>query len=426
MSVDLSRKKLALLLGGGGARGAYEAGVIHYIRTQLPRSIGMKRAFDIISGSSVGAVNACFIAATNHNLEYQGKKMYELWRGINQSEVYRRKAGGLARFLFRTSAGILGNMFGLNKPRGETKQIDRPVHFTGLFDTNPLPAYLKNTIPWKQIPINVQNGSPMAVCLPTTNVHTGKLELFIEKHPSISYTGWQKAHFVNLEVRHAMASSAIPILFPAIRIDKHFYCDGSLRLNAPLSPPVHLGADKILVIGLHHSTERADQRVSKKEEETFSISPTMGEVIGKVFNSIFLDRIQYDMEQMRRINDIIQEATEVYGSDFIDRVNQKVVEKYQTENRVVHQFKPLDVLSIFPSVDIRTIFAECLTDPKTVRRNLSAFEKFIFKLLDVDIDRGHEFLSFILFIPKYLERLLELGFEDARKQHDKLIGFFEA
>ncbi|MBI2340244.1 MAG: patatin-like phospholipase family protein [Deltaproteobacteria bacterium] len=424
MPDNASKKKLALVLSGGGARGAFEAGIIHYIRTKLPPQIAHKRPFDIYCGSSVGAINTCFMAASNHNLEYQGRRIFAIWNELEQAKIYRRGVGMLTRFVSRTIAGTMRHFFGL-QPKAETIQKFKQYHFVGLLDTSPLPFFLKEIIAWKQISLNVQRGSPLAVSVTATNVHSGKMELFVEKHPSVNYTGRHRAHFVTVEARHAMASAALPLLFPTVRVGSNFYCDGGLRLNTPLSPAVQLGADKILVVGLHHKTERAEQAVDEPFLE-HPLPPTMGEILGKVLNSIFLDKLDYDIEQMDRINRVIQWGSEVYGADFLERVNGYLKEKGLKGDIAARGLKRLQVMTIFPSSDIRTIFRECVDDPKFLKKNLTTFERTLMKVLDVDIRHGEDFLSFILFIPFYMKRLLELGFEDARKNHDRLVEFFES
>ncbi len=416
------RKKLALVLSGGGARGAYEAGIIHYIRTRLPPEISRHRPFDIFCGSSVGAINTCFMASSNHNLEYQGRRLFEIWKNLNQAQVYRRGLVHLTRLVGRSFAGIMGNFF--RKKSRESLQSQKRIHFTGFLDTSPLPYLLKEIISWKQVSLNIQNGSPLAVSVTATNVHTGKMELFIDKHPSASYTGRHRAHFVNLEADHAMASAAIPILFPTVRVGSHHYCDGGLRLNTPLSPAIQLGADKVLVIGLHHITERAEQKDDQILEE-LPIPPTMGEVMGKVLNSIFLDRLEYDLEQMKRINRILEAGEVLCGGDFLGRFNEYMSEKDRRRDVWGHQFKKLEVFKIFPSQDIRKIFTSCLANPDSFGKHLTSFEKFVFRILDVDLRRGQEFLSFVLFVPEYLQKLLELGFEDAKAHHEELVRFFQ-
>src|SRR3990167_5295478 len=234
---DAPKKKLALVLSGGGARGAYEAGIIHYIRTKLPPAISRRINFDILCGSSVGAINVCFLGANAHNLEYQGKKAFDLWNDLTQENIYKRGVGPLTKFVSRTMTGVMRNFLSIRANDGSTDGVKK-VFFRGLLDTSPLPYFLRKTIPWKQIALNIQNGSMKAMSITTTNVHTGKMELFIDKRPEIHYSGRHPAHFETLDVMHAMASAAIPIFFPAIRIRGNYYCDGGLRLNTPLSPAI--------------------------------------------------------------------------------------------------------------------------------------------------------------------------------------------
>lgn len=418
-----SQKKLALVLSGGGARGAYEAGIIHYIRTQLPKHISQKRPFDIVCGSSVGAINTCFMAATSHNLEYQGKMAHEFWSKLEQERIYKRGVGSLTRFTWRTLSSIFSQIFGSKTIDDNSKKLKK-YHFKGLLDTSPFPFFLKDIIPWKQITLNIQRGLTSAISVTGTNAHTGKMELFIEKHPSVSYTGRHRAHFVTIEARHAMASAAIPILFPTVRVGRNYYCDGGLRLNTPLSPAIQLGADKMLVIGLHHVTERAEQGVDEPFTESI-LPPTLGEVIGKVLNSIFLDKLDYDLEQMERINKIIEWGEHAYGSEFLGKINEYLSQRSKENNQPIRKFRRLEVMTIFPSVDIRKIFAECVVEPRFLKKSLTAFERTMMKLLDLDIRHANDFLSFILFVPQYLNKMLDLGFEDAKLHHDELVGFFE-
>lgn len=411
--------KLALVLSGGGARGAYEAGIIHYIRTQLPKSKAI-RPFDILCGSSVGAINASFLAATSHNLEYQGKNVYHLWTQLNQDDIYKRGMGTLTRLAGLTLSGVFSNIFSRDVDDLKKKRL----YFRGFLDTSPFPVFLKKVIPWKQISLNIQNGITKALTVTGTNTSTGKMELFIEKHPSLDYSGRHLAHFTTIDARHAMASAAIPVLFPTVRVGRNYYCDGGLRLNTPLSPAVQLGADKVLVIGLHHISERAEQGAKEAFLDN-DLPPTMGEVIGQVLKTIFVDRLDYDLEQLKRINNIIDWSEAIYGADYLSRVNQHLKDNNIREDIAKRGLKRLNVMSIFPSVDIRKIFSECVEGLAPMKKMMTSFEKALLKVLDVDLSHGQDFLSFILFAPTYMKKLVELGFEDAKSRHDDLISFFE-
>ncbi|MBX7149938.1 patatin-like phospholipase family protein [bacterium] len=417
------QKKLAIVLSGGGARGAYEAGVIHYIRTMLPPHIAKKRHVDILAGSSIGAINTCFMAATAHNLEFQGQQAYTIWNNLNQNNVYRRGVGSLTAFLMRSFFGIMRNIFSRGNKNLNQVQLNR-IHFSGFLDTTPLPRLLHSIIPWRQIPVNIQNGHIKAVSLTTTNIHSGVIEHFIQKDNSIVYTGRHKAHYVNLDVRHTLASSAIPVLFPPVRIGNDYYCDGGLRLNTPMSPAIHMGAEKVLVIGLHHKSESAEAP-QLPVVDLNPLYPSLGELMGNILKTVLVDRLEYDLAQLARINQIINACKEAFGSDFLEKLNGYMAEHGKGNEFGIRGLTQIEALGIFPSRDIRKVFFECVEQKNFLRQNTSYFERFLLKALDVDLMSGLDFLTFILFIPAYLKKLLELGFEDARANHNKLVSFFE-
>src|SRR5215471_9924868 len=165
--VKTSRKKLALVLSGGGARGAYEAGILHYIRTMLPEKMRF-RQFDIHCGASVGAINTCFMVATAHDPLYQGKALRELWENVREENIYRRNLKALIQFLRKTSSGMVLKYFkgpGKNSP-----------HFPGFLDTTPFFPFIEKVIPWKMISKNIQAGLVQALSVVATNVFTGRME----------------------------------------------------------------------------------------------------------------------------------------------------------------------------------------------------------------------------------------------------------
>lgn len=418
-------KKLALVLSGGGARGAYEAGIIHYIRTQIPKNQGGTRPFDILCGSSVGAINTCFLAATSHNLKYQGQKALELWHGLDQRHIYNRGMGSMTRFMSRSVMGVMRNLFG-KQPKTMEDTINKKHPFRGVLDTSPFPKFLDDVIPWKQVSLNVRNGVTKAVIVTATNVRSGKVEFFIDKHPSIEYSGRHTAHFVSIEKEHAMASAAIPLMFPTVKIGTDHYCDGGLRLNTPLSPAIHMGAEKVMVIGLHHASERADEDYNLAHLDQLKSSPSMGEVLGQVLKSVFLDRLDSDLTQVNRINRIITAGEAAFGPDFVQRMKDPLRNAGQANDIGVRGLNKIEIMSIFPSVDVRSIFAETLEETQFLKNSLSTFEKMLLRVMDVDLQSGLDFLTFILFIPSYVRKLIDLGYEDARARHDDFVKFFSS
>lgn len=406
----------ALILSGGGARGAYEAGVMHYIHSVLAKDRDIAHHFDIYCGSSVGSINTCYLAGASHlDPITRGNTLYQTWKELKQEQIYLRDVRSLTSFIFRTMSGVTLNF--LRSPQKD--RSNAKTHFQGFFDTRPLPFFLKHHINFRDLNKNVDDGLVTAVALTATNLRTDQMELFLKKKEGHPYNGPYTIHETKLGFKHAMASAAIPIFFPAIRINGLYYVDGGMRLNTPLSPAIQLGAQKILIIGLHNVEERR----SAKEIENADMPPTLGELIGKMLNSIFLDRADYDLEQLDRINAILQWGKARYGEGFLDEIN-KVASKVKNRRNIEKRsLKEIKALCISPSRDVRKLFFECINEPHSYKQNFGAFERLFLKILDVDLIQGQDFLSYLMFLPNYLSRLLDLGFEDAKARADEIAEF---
>jgi len=406
-----SRPRLALVLSGGGARGAYEAGVLHYIRTMLPSRPRM-RQFDIHCGASVGALNTCFMAATAHDHEFQAKQVREIWEQVREENIYRRNLRALLGFITKSSKGVFMKFL-----RGS---VQGAPHFPGFLDTEPFLPFIRGVIPWKMITKNINAGLTQALSIVATNVFTGRMEFFIQKNKDTVYTGDHVVHFTKILPEHARASAAIPVIFPTVLVDGIAYTDGGLRLNTPLSPAIHLGADAILVVGLNH---RAGPGEKIPLSGVRGQEAALGAVLGRVMNSVFLDKIQYDIEQLERINRMIEWSEAIYGKNYLGRVNEHIRKNEIRGDVAERGLKKLDALRIRPSQDIGEIFRRAFQ--RQSRKHLTTFEKFLIRFLDVDPNNGVDFLSYITFMPEYLKNLLDLGFEDAKKQHEALKDFLD-
>ena len=406
----MSQKRLAIVLSGGGARGAYEAGVIHYIRTMLPAHV-RERHFDIQCGSSIGAINSCFMTAMAHDPEAQGKEIRHLWERVREEDVYRRDPQALLGFLSKTGRGVVTNLF---------MGARRSNHFHGFLDTSPLLPFLERIIPWQMISKNIANGLVKALSIVATNVFTGKMELFIEKQPQIEYTGEYLTHMTQVTALHVMASCAIPVVFPSVLVDCVAYIDGGLRLNTPMSPAIQLGADSILIIGLHHKLARGEHLPEHGEK---GVQPPLGQIVGRVMNSIFLDRTQYDIEQLERINRIVDWSIKLYGDRYLEDLNHMLQRENIRGDIADRGLKRITALRMLPSEDIAELFNRYYQMRRRTR--LTTFERVMMRILDIDPAGSTDFLSYISFRPDYLKALLDLGFEDARTHHDKLVSFLE-
>lgn len=387
---------------------------MHFIRNMIPEQEGGRRPFDIHCGSSVGAINTCVMAATAEDLVHQGKEIWRLWEEVKADSIYRRDQTALLQFLMKSGGGILHNIVRRNPfAKGLT-------HFPGFLDTSPFLPFLEKTIPWDNITKNVKLGNVHAVSITATNVFTGRLELFVHKQPQVEYTGDYITHFGPIKAIHAKASAAIPIIFPTVPIEGIAYTDGGLRLNTPMSPAIQLGADALFVVSLHH---RAGPEEKIPSHGIRGEAPSMGQVLGRVMNSVFLDRTQYDIEQLERINRVIDWGEALYGKDYLKDLNEMILKKNLKGDIASRGLKRLEILRIRPSEDIGELFSYYFQ--RYNQKELSSFERFLVKFLDVDPTAGVDLLSYIAFLPEYIKGLLELGFEDARRVKDEIKNFLQ-
>ncbi|HCU24994.1 MAG TPA: hypothetical protein DF383_08255, partial [Deltaproteobacteria bacterium] len=379
--------KLALVLAAGGARGAYEAGVLYYLRSSLPAPYARK-AFQIYTGTSVGALNTLAMASMAEDPLQQAEKLKEFWFSIRQQDVYERNFSATTHFLGSTLGGMMRNLLTFN-PFHLARR--KGPHFNSFLDTSPLKKYLEKNILWKNLHKNIGEGTVDAVAISATNLRNGQHELFLQRKPNFPYEGHYRCHDVVLEVEHALASSAIPIIFPAIKIDGVYYADGGLRSFTPMSPAIQLGADSLIVIGLRHRSPVLEKiRVKKEMKE-----PTIALQLGRLLNGLFLDRIEFDMEQLDRINLIVNTSEKIYGPDYIEKLNKKMARDRHEIDIANRGLRKIQAVEIKPSQSISGLFMQWTSKTKRKDFEFSTFEKLLIRLLDIDPGTGSDLLSYL-------------------------------
>jgi NTE family protein len=404
--------KNAVVLSGGGARGAYEAGVLYYLMEKLPAHLGKPVRFQIISGTSVGAIHACFLASRAGEpgaLE----TLLGIWRSFEIGKAFRVSG----RDLLAVPAKLLGS-----KARSAPVEADdprAPIRIPGLFDVSEIERLILERIPWNRIPKNIEAGTVESVAIAATQIKTGHTIIFVENR-SGRIDLWAHDPFViavsaRLRAEHALASAAIPFFFPVIRVDGAFYCDGSLRLNTPLSPALRLGAERVLVIGVRH--RRAEGETPPVIPESSVGNPAF--LAGKILNSLLIDRIDYDTARLRLLNDILEDGRRAYGEDFLRKINEPIIRWRGSPYRVVRDFY------IRPSEDLGVLAARCLAHLEPSRRPQSWLSRVFLRLVSRNTGGEADLLSYLLFDGCYASHLIELGIADAERQRDELAAFFD-
>jgi len=399
--------RTALVLAGGGARGAYEAGVIRYLREGLPEPARTRAHFDVLCGTSVGAINACFLAATADRPRAQGRLLVRYWKTLRAPEVYQFGLGDI----FHLRRWLVGAE--LAPGGGATRRA-------GLLNTEPIERLVRGRIPWQRIDANLASGALDAIAVSATDIGSGRTFVFVQTRdgtvPDWGRDPRRMAVGAHLRAEHALASAAIPLVFPPVEIDGRFLCDGGLRQNTPVSPALRLGAERLLVVSLRH--EPRPRELSDLQRNRLRAYPGVLFLLGKVFNALLLDHLDYDLESMNLINKIVESGELAYGEEFLDHLNAVVTPLRGVGYRKVH------TLVIRPSRDIGAIAARYIGSFNLGgpwRRIL----KYGMQLAARTDDRDEsDLLSYLLFDGSYVGELAQLGFNDAAARRDELVAFF--
>lgn len=368
--------RLALVLSGGGARGAYQVGLLAGLAERLP---GLE--FPILSGMSVGAINTFYLAAHPGPLAAAVAGLRAQWDRLVTEAVYDVRPGRLVRSALRWAW------------QGATGRRRGPVAIHGIADTQPLRRFLEACVDERGIDTNIAAGRLRSVALSAMSYTTGRSVTFVQGTPDTPT--WERAHGKGvraaLTIDHVMASAALPILFPAVRLGDEFYGDGSVRQTAPLSPAVHLGARAILAIGL--TTPRITPTAARGRDY-----PSAAEVVGLLFDAVFLDALDADAEQVDRINALLAALP--------------------AQTPAPRGLRSVELLLLHPTRDLSALAAggERLLPPR-VRRMVGG--------IGGQRESASEFLGFLLFHPQHTARLAEAGYDDVRVQWPVIERFFE-
>jgi NTE family protein len=402
----MAKPRIGLVCSGGGARGAYEAGVIRYLREELPPEVRKHVRFDVLCGTSVGAMTACFLASSMHRPDEQGRALAALWTNLSLEKVYKVEGESL----WSVSRKIWKATRASERPEG--------WRLYDLFHPEPLERMVHAAIDWPRIAANLAKGHLQAIAVTATRIRDGKTVIFVQRRepglPTWTRDPYQQPVEVVLGPEHALASGAIPLLFRSARIGDEYYCDGFVRQNTPLSPALRLGADRVLILSLRHKPHSAVDPPPLKS------MPTTPQVIGKVLNALMIDRTDHDLDRLRRINQLLVTGRQTFGDEFAARMDQTVRHMRGQPYRIVRD------LVVRPSRDLAEVarpFLEARAKAEDPKDSLPTriLQRFVSSNLFTQAELG----SYLLFDGPYARALVELGMEDAHARRDQLVDFFD-
>lgn len=371
--------RTGLLLTGGGARAAYQVGVLKAIAELLPDK--KRNPFPIICGTSAGAINAVALACYSRDFGQAVQYLRHIWEGFHAHHVYRADPFGIAK----TGAHWLGALIAGWLVRTAPKS---------LLDNAPLAQLLRRTLKLEDIDAAVAAGALRAICITASGYNSGQSVNFYDGVETIK--PWTRHARVScrckLSIEHLLASSAIPFIFPAVRLNREYFGDGSMRQLAPISPAIHLGASKILVVGAGRIAEPAD----RIRGESY---PSLAQIAGHALSSIFLDSLNVDIERVQRINHTLG--------------------LLPPEARTEASLRPVEVLVIAPSERLDTLAAKHVKSlPWPVRallRGIGAMNR-----------KGSALASYLLFEQDYTRALIDLGYADTMGRGAEVVRFLDA
>jgi len=286
----------------------------------------------------------------------------------------------------------------------------------GIVKTSQLERVVRRLIPWGQIGANNRRGLFESLAITATDIGSGKSVVFVQRSdgrlPEWSKDPFVRAQLVTIGAEHALASAAIPILFPAVSVGDRFFCDGGLRQNTPLSPALRLGADKVLVIGLRHKPPVDDG----SDEETAPY-PGAAFLVGKVLDAFLLDHIDYDLDRLRRFNALIGAVRAAAHPEDVGRFDDVVAKMRGAPYRVVEE------LMIRPSIDLGELAGDIGRAGRFKGTGGGPGIQLLRRLATARGADEADLLSYILFDGLYAAEVTRLGYEDARAQHDALAKF---
>jgi len=385
-------------------------GVARYVLEELPKVFGRDLPIDVICGTSAGAINGCHLAAFADVPRRRATLLADRWRALSVEHILRPDPVELVA-LIRELAGARPKPLWGRKPRG------------GLVDPSGLIQVLTDAIPFERIDDHVGAGLLFAASVSTTHIGTGRTVVFSHQDERLDRWGahpTMERRPARLRLKHALASAAIPFVFPAVPIDGQVYCDGGLRQNVPLSPARRLGADHLIVVTPHHLASSDSYPEAPVSTSGHPVFPGPAFLMGKMLNAVLLDRLDGDVDRLRRINQILDAGEREFGPGFVAALNRQLVAVGDGPLR------RLSTVVVRASADLGALCAKYVRSEAFAQNVKGLTGRAVRRMAGTDSDEETDLLSYLLFDGTFAGQLIALGEEDARAQHDELCELFES
>lgn len=370
-------------MSGGGARAAYQVGVLKALAEILPADV--ENPFPIICGTSAGAINALALACHKGNFKSGVDSLCSMWQNLDIGQVYLHGWSDIFKGLAYLGFSLMNEGIGRRRP-------------LSLLDNGPLWNLLGSKIKFENLTDAISTGKLLAVSVSAMGYTSGHSVSFFQGHPDLQ--GWNRYRRIGvptqLRLEHLLASSAIPTIFPAVRINREYFCDGALRQLAPMSPALHLGAEQLFVIGVsgNRTAVKANKRVPHRH------SPSMGQIVGHLFNSAFVDAMESDLEHLERTNQLLKLIPE-------ERRLQEGIYLRPVENMVVSPSLPIDNIA-----------------GRNIRYLPDSLRFFMRATGSTAKGGGATAASYLLFSQEFITELIELGRADTLAVAERVNKFF--
>lgn len=404
MSAIAAGSRPALVLSGGGVRGAYEVGVVSGMVEVLGLGPGERAPFRVFAGTSVGAINVAYLASHADRGDMAVHGLEDLWRGLCLDSHLRLE--------FAQHVPLVRRLPWI------ARRAQRNYGWC-LLDPRPLAALVTNGTDWNQLRANTASGAVHALIVAALNIGSGRTTMFADLGPGAEFRPTRDplraSQIGPINAEHVLASAALPLLFPARRIGDAYYCDGGLRFNTPIAPAIRAGADRLCIIPVVKETRSIDIAVQRVVEY-----PKLTFLLGKLLNALLADPLQYDLQILAHFNrlvDVLEDALEPHELARVDEV---------TEHSRGAPYRRLSTLVIRPSEDIGIMAGDYVRSGRAGAR-LPGLEGWLFRYARKHSQvREADWASYVLFDGEFAERVIALGKRDAHARGEAIRAFFAA